>query len=88
MPDSGRVRRSSLNADTPRSPASTIKVVTTFAALDMLGPAFTWHTAALMRGTSTTACSRAILILQGGGDPYMTLERWWSFVQALARARA
>jgi serine-type D-Ala-D-Ala carboxypeptidase/endopeptidase (penicillin-binding protein 4) len=21
--------------------------------------------------------------LQGGGDPYMTLERWWSFVQAL-----
>ncbi len=23
------------------------------------------------------------LILQGGGDPYMTLERWWSFVQGL-----
>jgi hypothetical protein len=23
------------------------------------------------------------LILQGGGDPYMTLERWWSFVRAL-----
>ena len=25
----------------------------------------------------------AISILQGGGDPYMTLERWWSFVQGL-----
>ena len=23
------------------------------------------------------------LILQGGGDPYMTLERWWSFVHML-----
>jgi D-alanyl-D-alanine carboxypeptidase/D-alanyl-D-alanine-endopeptidase (penicillin-binding protein 4) len=23
------------------------------------------------------------LILQGGGDPYITLERWWSFAQSL-----
>ena len=72
--DSGRVVTSH-NADTPRSPASTIKTVTTFAALDMLGPAFLWQTRAWVHD--------ADLILQGGGDPYMTTERWWSFVQAL-----
>ena len=46
--DSGRVI-ASLNAETPRSPASTMKLVTTFASLDLLGPAYTWHTDALDR---------------------------------------
>jgi serine-type D-Ala-D-Ala carboxypeptidase/endopeptidase (penicillin-binding protein 4) len=72
--DSGHVVMSQ-NADTPRSPASTIKTVTTFAALDMLGPAYIWQTRAW--------ASDADLVLQGGGDPYMTMERWWSFVQGL-----
>jgi serine-type D-Ala-D-Ala carboxypeptidase/endopeptidase (penicillin-binding protein 4) len=83
--ESGRVVASQ-NADTPRSPASTIKVVTTFAGLDLLGPAYTWHTQALVRGELRGGVLRGELILKGGGDPYMTLERWWSFVQAL-RAR-
>lgn len=73
----------SLNPGTPRSPASTIKVVTTFAALDSLGPAYTWHTQALLQGALEAGVLRGDLILKGGGDPYMTLERWWSFVQAL-----
>ncbi len=72
--DTGRVVMSH-NEDTPRSPASTMKALTTFAALDMLGPAFVWHTRAWLRDGD--------LYLQGGGDPYMTLERWWSFVQGL-----
>jgi serine-type D-Ala-D-Ala carboxypeptidase/endopeptidase (penicillin-binding protein 4) len=72
--DSGHAVMSQ-NADTPRSPASTIKTVTTFAALDMLGPAYIWQTRAWVADGD--------LILQGGGDPYMTLERWWSFVQGL-----
>jgi D-alanyl-D-alanine carboxypeptidase/D-alanyl-D-alanine-endopeptidase (penicillin-binding protein 4) len=75
--DSGRIVANH-NADTPRSPASTIKTVTTFAALDMLGPAFIWQTRA---GTFA-----GDLILQGGGDPYMTMERWWSFVQGVRAA--
>ena len=81
-PDSDRVLMS-LNSDTPRSPASTIKTVTTFAALDLLGPAFTWRTSAWIRGTVNAGVLDGDLILQGGGDPYITLERWWSFVQAL-----
>ena len=72
--DTGRIVMSH-NPDTPRSPASTIKTVTTFAALDMLGPAFVWQTRAWLHDGD--------LYLQGGGDPYITLERWWSFVQGL-----
>src|SRR5882762_91990 len=48
-PDSGRVVAGH-NIDTPRSPASTIKLVTTFASLDLLGPAYVWHNRALIRG--------------------------------------
>jgi serine-type D-Ala-D-Ala carboxypeptidase/endopeptidase (penicillin-binding protein 4) len=81
-PDDGRVVASQL-PNTPRSPASTIKTVTTFAALDMLGPAFVWHTLAFARGTVQNGVLDGDLILQGGGDPYMTLERWWSFAQGL-----
>jgi D-alanyl-D-alanine carboxypeptidase/D-alanyl-D-alanine-endopeptidase (penicillin-binding protein 4) len=81
-PDSGRLLFGQ-NPDTPRSPASTIKVVTTFAALDLLGPAYTWHTRASIRGALRGGVLDGDLILQGGGDPYMTLERWWSFAGAL-----
>jgi serine-type D-Ala-D-Ala carboxypeptidase/endopeptidase (penicillin-binding protein 4) len=84
-PDSGRLVLGQ-NPDTPRSPASTIKVVTTFAALELLGPAYTWHTRASIRGALNDGVLDGDLILQGGGDPYMTLERWWSFARAL-RAR-
>ena len=80
--ESGKVI-ASLNGETPRSPASTIKLVTTFAALDLLGPAYTWQTRALLHGRLRNGELHGDLVLKGGGDPYMTLERWWSFVHAL-----
>ncbi len=72
-----------LASDTPRSPASTIKVLTTFAALDVLGPAYTWKTRAYAAGRLDHGVLNGDLYLVGGGDPYMTDERWWSFVQGL-----
>lgn len=80
--DSGRTVISH-NPTVARSPASTIKLVTTFAALDLLGPAYTWHTRALIQGALQDGVLDGDLILQGGGDSYMTLERWWSFAHAL-----
>jgi serine-type D-Ala-D-Ala carboxypeptidase/endopeptidase (penicillin-binding protein 4) len=74
-----------LNADHPRTPASTIKVLTTFAALDTLGPAFTWRTRAYMSGSLRNGTLDGDLILVGGGDPFLTAERWWSFVAGLRR---
>jgi len=79
-PDSNR-QVAGQNVDVPRSPASTIKVLTTFASLDLLGPAYVWHTRALLRGALHDGALDGDLILQGGGDPYMTLERWWSFTR-------
>ncbi len=81
-PDNGRLIAGQ-NLDTPRSPASTIKVVTTFASLDLLGPAYVWHTRAAIRGEIRNGVLDGDLVLQGGGDPYMTLERWWRFARAL-----
>ena len=75
-----------LNADVLRSPASTMKVLTTFAALDVLGPAYAWQTRAYVSGTLSKGVLDGDLYLVGGGDPYITTERWWSFVQEM-RAR-
>lgn len=80
--DTGKVVLA-LNEQRPRSPASTIKVLTTFAALDMLGPAYTWKTRAYLDGTLSQSQLQGDLVLVGGGDPYMTSERWWRFVQNL-----
>src|SRR5689334_76556 len=41
----------SLNADEPRNPASVMKLVTTYAALELLGPAYRWRTEAYYAGT-------------------------------------
>ena len=81
-PDTGKVVIT-LNDSTPRSPASTVKTLTTYAVLDILGPAYTWRTRALLRGELTNGTLDGDLVLQGGGDPFMTLERWWSFARAL-----
>lgn len=74
------------NAEVPRSPASTIKTLTTFVALDTLGPAFTWKTRAYATGPIVDGVLNGDLIIQGGGDPYMTSERWWNFAQSLRQS--
>jgi D-alanyl-D-alanine carboxypeptidase/D-alanyl-D-alanine-endopeptidase (penicillin-binding protein 4) len=75
-----------INGNVSRSPASTMKVMTTYAALDLLGPAYTWKTRAFTRGVLRNGTLEGDLILVGGGDPYMTLERWWSFLNGLRQA--
>ena len=72
-----------VNDDQPRSPASVIKVLTTFAALDALGPGYTWKTRVYVGGPLANGVLNGDLIVVGGGDPYMTDERWWRFVQSL-----
>jgi D-alanyl-D-alanine carboxypeptidase/D-alanyl-D-alanine-endopeptidase (penicillin-binding protein 4) len=72
-----------IGADQPRSPASVIKVLTTYAALDTLGPGYTWKTRAYAVGRTANGVLDGDLFVTGGGDPYMTAEHWWRFVQAL-----
>jgi D-alanyl-D-alanine carboxypeptidase/D-alanyl-D-alanine-endopeptidase (penicillin-binding protein 4) len=73
----------SYNSTVARNPASTMKVLTTYAALELLGPAYTWSTRAYATGPVRNGVLEGDLVLVGGGDPYMTIERWWSFVNGL-----
>lgn len=66
-----------VNAAVPRPPASTMKLVPTWAALDMLGPAYTWKTRIWADAPVERGVLKGNLYLQGGGDPLLTIERWW-----------
>ena len=66
-----------------RNPASTMKLVTTLAALDVLGPAHRWTTSIYTDGSLAKGELRGNLYLQGGGDPNLTWERVGAMLRAL-----
>ena len=68
------------------NPASVMKLVTTLAALDGLGPAHVFKTRVWVEGEIRDGVLRGNLILQGGGDPGLTLERYWLLLREI-RAR-
>ena len=70
------------NAAVPMNPASTIKLVTTYAALELLGPAFTWKTEVYL-GPIRGDVLEGDLILRGTGDPKLKLENFWLLLRAL-----
>ncbi|MFI5447931.1 D-alanyl-D-alanine carboxypeptidase/D-alanyl-D-alanine-endopeptidase [Polaromonas sp. UC242_47] len=59
----------------PMNPASVMKLVTTYAALDVLGPDFLWTTQLLMDGQITDGVLNGNLVVRGGGDPKLVVER-------------
>jgi D-alanyl-D-alanine carboxypeptidase/D-alanyl-D-alanine-endopeptidase (penicillin-binding protein 4) len=63
--------------DEPVNPASLMKLVTTFAALDLLGPAWTWATPVWLDGPVADGVLDGNLVIQGRGDPKLVLERVW-----------
>jgi D-alanyl-D-alanine carboxypeptidase/D-alanyl-D-alanine-endopeptidase (penicillin-binding protein 4) len=73
----------SLNADVPRNPASVMKLVTTAAALHLLGPGFTWETHAYADGKLVGDRLDGDLVLKGYGDPYLVTESFWTFLRRL-----
>ncbi len=73
------------NAETARNPASLIKLLTTLAALELLGPGYQWETAYLADGVIKDGVLRGDLILRGGGDPFITVEQMLGHVLALRR---
>ena len=50
-------------ADTPRNPASTMKLLTTIAALDLLGPGYRWETRIYLNGTLKAGTLKGDLVL-------------------------
>ncbi len=65
----------SWRADVPMNPASAMKIVTTYAGLELLGPAFRWKTAVYLDGDN--------LILRGTGDPKLNYESFWMLLRNL-----
>jgi D-alanyl-D-alanine carboxypeptidase/D-alanyl-D-alanine-endopeptidase (penicillin-binding protein 4) len=67
--------RLSHRAAVAMNPASVMKLVTTFSALDILGADFTWKTGFYTDGTLSKGVLTGNLIIKGGGDPKWVLER-------------
>ncbi|MCZ2440325.1 MAG: D-alanyl-D-alanine carboxypeptidase/D-alanyl-D-alanine-endopeptidase [Burkholderiales bacterium] len=67
----------SLRAREARNPASLAKLFTTAAALDQLGPAWTWTTPVWLAGPVRDGVLEGALHLKGSGDPKLVLERVW-----------
>jgi D-alanyl-D-alanine carboxypeptidase/D-alanyl-D-alanine-endopeptidase (penicillin-binding protein 4) len=69
--------RLSHRASVPVNPASVMKLVTTYAALDLLGPAYTWRTPVFVEGAVRDGTLFGNLYLKGQGDPKLVAERLW-----------
>lgn len=72
-----------LNATQPMNPASTMKLLTTYAALQTLGPAYRWKTEAYLDGTLNDGVLQGNLVFKGYGDPKLTLEQFWMWLREL-----
>lgn len=64
-------------AQTPVNPASLAKLLTTLAALDQLGPAWSWTTPVWLLGPVNDGVLDGSLVIKGSGDPKLVIERVW-----------
>ena len=74
------------NAEAALNPASVMKLVTSFAALNQLGPGYAWTTDMWADGEIADGVLNGNLVIKGTGDPTLTLERMW-LLQRELRAR-
>lgn len=74
-----------LNPTEPRNPASAIKLVTSYSALQTLGPGYRWPTEFYLRGTLKDGVLKGDLGVKGYGDPYMVIEHFWKMLRTLRR---
>jgi D-alanyl-D-alanine carboxypeptidase/D-alanyl-D-alanine-endopeptidase (penicillin-binding protein 4) len=73
------------NADRLMRPASTLKIVTTAAALALLKPEYVYQTGILADGPiEADGTLRGNLIVRGSGAPDLVGESWWLMARRLA----
>ncbi len=83
MPLEGGQGGLGFNAAQPKNPASLMKLLTTYAALDLLGPAWQWTTELGSPARPANGILSGDLYLRGSGDPKLTLERVWLLLREL-----
>jgi D-alanyl-D-alanine carboxypeptidase/D-alanyl-D-alanine-endopeptidase (penicillin-binding protein 4) len=71
------------NAGAAFNPASAMKLFTTLAALELLGPAYRWKTEAYAAGPLRAGVLEGDLVLKGYGDPRLDYESFWLLLRAL-----
>jgi len=80
---SGDQRWIAANDAVALNPASTMKLVTSAAAMELLGPTYTWKTRAFANGPVHGEILFGDLIIKGGGDPKLVLENFWLFLRQI-----
>lgn len=83
LPVEGDGTRLAWHGDVARNPASVMKLVTTYAALELLGPAFTWQTPVYVQGTLHGDTLTGKVYIRGQGDPKLVAERLWLMLRRL-----
>lgn len=71
--------------EVPRNPASVMKLVTTWSALEVLGPAYTWPTEVYFGGDFDGETLYGDLGIKGYGDPFLVIEEYWKLLRSLRR---
>jgi D-alanyl-D-alanine carboxypeptidase/D-alanyl-D-alanine-endopeptidase (penicillin-binding protein 4) len=71
------------NEHQPANPASVFKLVTTCAALDVLGPAWTWRTPVYLSAAPHDGVLEGSVWIKGSGDPKLVIERVWLLLRQL-----
>ncbi len=74
------------NPDFGVNPASVFKLATTSAALDVLGPAWTWKTGVFTTGPVRDGVLDGSVVIVGTGDPSLVMERVWLLLRQLRDA--
>ncbi len=69
----------------PMNPASTMKLLTTYAGLERLGPAYAWKTEVYATNPVKEGVLDGDLVLKGYGDPALTLPSFWELLRNLRR---
>lgn len=69
------------NAAKAMNPASVMKLVTTYAALEALTPAYRWKTEIYRNGPLSQGVLEGDLIIKGYGDPALTVAEFWRLLQ-------
>ena len=76
-----------VNAGQPMMPASTMKLVTTWTGLSMLGADYRWKTSAYTEGTvDASGTLHGTLYIKGTGDPKLVPEELIDLVQKIRAA--